>query len=170
MSKKRSGEGSRKSQRAGEKGSAARAHAVSEVTYPTVPAAELNRLLSLKHTDPHAILGAHETPAGIVVRAFRPKADRVNLLIEGEPPRSMVQSHPAGFFELLLHDRTKIFPYLLEIHYPGGNVFTIQDPYRFLPTLGELDIYLFGAGKHEQLYEKLGSHVRKIQGVSGVSF
>jgi 1,4-alpha-glucan branching enzyme len=40
----------------------------------------------------------------------------------------------------------------------------------FSPTLGEVDLYLFGEGRHEQIYEKLGAHVITLDGVKGVSF
>lgn len=43
-----------------------------------------------------------------------------------------------------------------------------RDP--FSPTLGEVDLYLFGEGRHEQIYEKLGAHVITHEGVEGVSF
>jgi 1,4-alpha-glucan branching enzyme len=36
--------------------------------------------------------------------------------------------------------------------------------------LGELDLYLFGEGRHEQVYEKLGAHVITHERVKGVSF
>jgi 1,4-alpha-glucan branching enzyme len=143
---------------------------VVEMSYPTVPVQELERLLALRHQNPHSILGAHPVEAGVIVRAFYPDAAQVLLLMKGEPPRPLVQSHAAGFFELLVQDRATVFPYQFEVHYNGGNVFTLQDPYRFLPTLGEIDLHLFGEGRHEQIYEKLGSHVRRMNGVGGVSF
>jgi 1,4-alpha-glucan branching enzyme len=40
----------------------------------------------------------------------------------------------------------------------------------FSPTLGEVDLYLFGEGRHEQIYDKLGAHVITHEGVEGVSF
>ena len=40
----------------------------------------------------------------------------------------------------------------------------------FSSTLGELDLYLFGEGRHEQIYEKLGAHLITHEGVKGVSF
>jgi len=43
-------------------------------------------------------------------------------------------------------------------------------PEAFSPTLGELDLYLFGAGKHERIYERLGAHVLTHEGVKGVAF
>ncbi|MGH9874379.1 MAG: 1,4-alpha-glucan branching protein GlgB [Pyrinomonadaceae bacterium] len=36
--------------------------------------------------------------------------------------------------------------------------------------LGELDLHLFGEGRHEQIYEKLGAHAVTHDGVKGVSF
>ena len=40
----------------------------------------------------------------------------------------------------------------------------------FSPTLGDIDLHLFGEGKHERIYEKLGAHCRTHQGKRGVSF
>jgi 1,4-alpha-glucan branching enzyme len=136
----------------------------------TAPRAEVERLLALCSPDPHALLGAHPTPRGVVLRALRPEAERVEALIEGEGVWELTRVHDAGLFELLLEGRTQLFPYLLRVHYPGGKVFTLRDPYAFMPTLGSFDEHLFGEGRHWRLYEKLGAHVRNLGGVSGVSF
>src|SRR5438105_3032591 len=40
----------------------------------------------------------------------------------------------------------------------------------FSPTLGELDLHLFGEGKHDRIYEKLGAHVMTHGGRRGVAF
>jgi 1,4-alpha-glucan branching enzyme len=139
-------------------------------SFPTVRRAALERLLALQSPDPHAILGAHHTPHGVVVRAFRPDAERVEVIVEGESPREMSKMHTAGFFELLLEGRAQLFAYLLRVFYPGGSVFTMRDPYAFMPTVGSFDEHLFGEGRHWQLYEKLGAHLRNLGGVQGVSF
>ena len=47
---------------------------------------------------------------------------------------------------------------------------TIDDPYRFLPTIGELDVHLLGEGRHEELWERLGAHVTEVDGVTGTAF
>src|SRR5207237_70094 len=47
---------------------------------------------------------------------------------------------------------------------------TIEDPYAFGPTIGDLDLHLIGEGRHEELYEKLGAHVIEHQGVRGTAF
>jgi 1,4-alpha-glucan branching enzyme len=43
-------------------------------------------------------------------------------------------------------------------------------PHDFSPTLGELDLHLFGEGKHERIYEKLGAHGLTHEGSRGVAF
>jgi 1,4-alpha-glucan branching enzyme len=45
-----------------------------------------------------------------------------------------------------------------------------KSPQHFSPTLGELDLHLFGEGKHERIYEKLGAHVTTHEGKRGVRF
>src|SRR5205085_2586050 len=143
---------------------------MAEIVYPTVPAQELEQLFSLTHPDPHSLLGAHPTPLGVIVRAYRPEAASVEVIVEGEAPRQMTRAHALGLFELLLADKPHTFPYQLRIVYPNGQDFTLRDPYAFLPTLGDFDEYLFGEGKHLKLYEKLGAHVRWLGDVAGVSF
>jgi 1,4-alpha-glucan branching enzyme len=130
---------------------------------------DLRRLLALRHPDPHAILGAHPTPDGVIVRAYRPGAERVLLLIDGEPPRPM-NRHQGGIFDLLVAERKDVFPYQLELHYPGNRVYRMRQPYAFLPTLGEMDLHLWNEGSHERAFEKLGAHLRDINGVAGIAF
>jgi 1,4-alpha-glucan branching enzyme len=138
--------------------------------YPTISKADAERLLSLYVGDPHALLGAHPTPRGVVVRAYRPDAARVELLIEEEGPREMVRVHAAGLFELLVEGRERLFPYRLRVTYPNGDAYTQRDPYAFLPTLTTFDEHLFNEGHHWRLYDKLGAHVRELGGVRGVAF
>ncbi|MCA9198300.1 MAG: 1,4-alpha-glucan branching protein GlgB [Planctomycetales bacterium] len=46
----------------------------------------------------------------------------------------------------------------------------MHDPYAFSPLLTEFDLYLIGEGRHWRAYDKLGAHVRTIDGVTGVNF
>jgi 1,4-alpha-glucan branching enzyme len=45
-----------------------------------------------------------------------------------------------------------------------------QSPSAFPPALGELDLHLFGEGRHEGIYQKLGAHPMTHDGATGVSF
>ena len=51
------------------------------------PRAEIERLLSLEHPDPHHVLGAHPVGGGVAVRVFRPDAEAVTV-IPGRGARS----------------------------------------------------------------------------------
>ena len=82
----------------------------------------------------------------------------------------MVQLNSDGLFEVLIKERDQVFPYKLRVQYSDGTVSTIHDPYRFLPSVGELDQLLWNQGHHELIHEKLGAHVRELEGVKGVAF
>ena len=64
--------------------------------------------------------------------------------------------------------------YRLLVEYGDGVEHEQDDPYRFAPTLGEIDRHLINEGRHEQLWTVLGAHVRHYPGplgdVWGVSF
>ncbi|HEV2171403.1 MAG TPA: hypothetical protein VGR40_10665, partial [Candidatus Binatus sp.] len=116
----------------------------AELIHTRSPHDDLERLLALQHHDPHSILGAHIEGKRLVVRAFRPGAVSIDLLVPGDPPRAMRMRDTAGLFETTVEGRVSIFPYQFVVHYPGGESITIYDPYSFLPTLGDLDLHLWG--------------------------
>ena len=131
-------------------------------------ATDIDRLVSREHHDPHSILGAHEAPGGgVTIRALRPMAQSVVVQPAGV---ELELVHPAGLFEGVVEGAPLPYDYELEVAYAGGNSFTVVDPYRFGPTLSDLDEHLFREGRHEQLWTKMGAHVREIDGVTGTSF
>src|SRR3954469_7937258 len=121
---------------------------------------ELDQLVDGRHADPHSLLGAHPQNGGVVVRTFRPAAERVVVKPEKGKPIEAQEVHPAGLFEAKVPKGKVPMRYELEIAYPDGNTFTVRDPYAFPPTLGELDLHLAAEGRHEDLHDKLGAHVR----------
>jgi len=131
---------------------------------------EIELVAARRHWDPHHVLGAHPFDGGVVVRAFRPAAREVLARLEGGACVTLAQRHPAGVFEGFVPGVGLPLRYELEVSYPDGNVFTLRDAYAFAPTLGDVDLHLAGEGRHEDLYERLGAHVREIDGVVGTSF
>jgi 1,4-alpha-glucan branching enzyme len=130
---------------------------------------EIERLVGGVHSDPHRVLGRHDG----VVRVFRPGARSVRLLTaDGESHRvDMRQTHPAGLWEGPIPDGAET--YALEADYGDGQesrTFAFEDPYRAWPTLGDLDLHLFGEGRHQRLWEVLGAHPRVHEGMSGTAF
>ncbi len=130
---------------------------------------QLRRLLDLSHPDPHSLLGIHPDGDGVVVRTFRPDAERVTVLPDfgGRVP---AVHRRGGVFEARLNNRSDLFGYLIEVRYPGGATFAVRDPYSFPPTLGELDSHLAAEGRHERLWERLGAHPAHHRGTYGTSF
>ncbi|WP_431996018.1 GlgB N-terminal domain-containing protein, partial [Streptomyces griseoflavus] len=133
---------------------------------PALDAADRERLLNGTHHAPHSLLGAHPVPGGVVFRAFRPYARAVSVVSGG----LTVELHDDGdgFFSGLLPLR-EVPAYRLLVTYEG-TVQETEDAYRFLPTLGELDLHLIGEGRHEELWTVLGAHPMTHQGVTGTRF
>ena len=60
--------------------------------------------------------------------------------------------------------------YRYEVTWPDGSTSIEEDPYRFWPTLGDIDLHLIGEGRHERLWRALGAHPRVHQGTAGTAF
>ncbi|HET8600847.1 MAG TPA: 1,4-alpha-glucan branching protein GlgB [Segeticoccus sp.] len=151
------------------------APAAAQPTGPTVhPVSreELDLLVRGLHGNPHAVLGAHEHEGVVTVRALRPWAQRV--LVELGDGQSVDLQHEYGGIWAGTLPTSTVPDYRLVVSYEDGIEHRQDDPYRFLPTLGEIDLHLIGEGRHEQLWSVLGSHVRRYDGplgpVSGTSF
>ncbi len=136
----------------------------------TLSRQELDRLLSLRHHDPHAVLGAHQAGKGHVVRAYRPGAGALHLIRPGKGDLKMVEIDKSGLFEAQLPEAAFPKGYTLRALYPGGAEDSRQDAYNFGPSLGEVDLHLFNEGTHWELWKKLGAHPMVHEGVPGVSF
>ncbi|MET9119628.1 1,4-alpha-glucan branching protein GlgB, partial [Streptomyces longwoodensis] len=133
---------------------------------PALTAYDRDRLLTGTHHDPHGLLGAHPVEDGVVFRAFRPYARAVAVLA-GEV-RADLHDEGDGFFSGVLPLR-EVPAYRLVVTYED-TVQEVEDAYRFLPTLGELDLHLIGEGRHEDLWTVLGAHPMTHEGVRGTRF
>ena len=119
--------------------------------------------------DPHAFLGAHEKNGRLVVRAWAPGAEAVSVRFPGKPAKDVAATrvHAAGLFEADAGPAKKgeVPGYRLVVDGEER-----EDPYRFWPTVGDLDLHLFGEGRHESLWRVLGAHPTRHQEVDGVAF
>ncbi|MFC4960861.1 1,4-alpha-glucan branching enzyme [Streptomyces mauvecolor] len=133
---------------------------------PALAAADRGRLLAGGHHDPHALLGAHPVRGGVAFRALRPYAQAVTVL--GKGLRAELHDDGDGLFSGVLPLRD-IPDYTLLVTYEDTEI-EVQDPYRFLPSLGDLDLHLIGEGRHEELWTALGARPMAHQGVTGTRF
>ncbi len=129
-----------------------------------------------RYFNPHGVLGQHPvevgTPGGtpraevVIIRARRPLAREV-VAVLSSGARIELAHVLGGIWEgahtLGLHD------YQIETTYDDGAVWLADDPYRFAPTLGELDLHLIREGRHERLWEALGARHRDHAGVTGTT-
>jgi 1,4-alpha-glucan branching enzyme len=136
----------------------------------SVATQELDQLVRREHANPHGVLGAHASNGGVVIRALRPAACAITVRQDDGSTAELEQIHAGGVFEGQLDGAELPVHYELEVDYGTAGTYTIEDPYAFTPTLGELDVHLISEGRHEQVYDKLGSHVVEHQGVTGVAF
>lgn len=131
---------------------------------------EVGRLISGRHPDPHSVLGAHPAGWGVVVRALHPDAISAECLLEHESPAPMAQVGDTGVFTAFLPGHRLPLTYRFRFRFPGGATWEQDDPYRFLPSLGEVDEHLLSEGTHRRLWKVLGAHSRRLEGIDGVAF
>ncbi len=124
---------------------------------------DLHRLVSGTHHDPHGVLGPHPHDGGVTVRTLRPWATTVRVAVGDE--RFDLRHEEYGVWVGVL-PRPEVPDYRLEVAY-GGPPALVDDPYRFLPTLGEIDLHLIGEGRHEELWKVLGAHTHTYDGIAG---
>ncbi|TKR22616.1 1,4-alpha-glucan branching protein GlgB [Cellulomonas hominis] len=135
----------------------------AETSPVTVDHDTLRAVASGTHHDPHSVLGAHVTPSGLVVRTLRPLADAVVVVTaDGSTPAVHEQD---GIWVALLPE-TQAVDYRLDVTY-GTETQRVDDPYRYLPTVQELDRHLIREGRHEQLWTVLGANVHRYPGTLG---
>ena len=133
-------------------------------------------IISGDHADPFAFLGMHEADDGaaphLIIRAFIPGAEQAWVIDakDSGTQSSMHRVRDEGFFELAFQDRRDRFPYRLKATNQFGDTWEFHDPYSFLPLLSDYDLHLMAEGTHYRNYEKLGSHIRVVDGVRGVHF
>jgi 1,4-alpha-glucan branching enzyme len=142
------------------------------MSVPTSAAEQVHGLRAGACRDPHALLGAHPLrpgrKTGVVVRAWQPGAVAVAV----RTASTLVPLAPVaeGLFEGTLPRVRLPLRYRLVVTLGDGRVEEVVDPYRFLPTLGELDLHLFNEGRHLRLWEALGAQPRTVDGVAGTGF
>ena len=142
----------------------------------TVPVAQsdLDAVSNAEFYNPHGVLGGHlgigKHADTATIRVLRPLAKSVTILTQdGEYP--MTHEYNGVFVTTVPAAGTKKQPtipdYRVKTEWESDDVLIEDDPYRYMPTLGEMDTYLFGEGRHEKLWEALGAHVLRYDDPMG---
>jgi len=141
----------------------------------SVSVSQIELILKTESGNPHEILGMHvinyKGKTAVAVREFIPSACKITVKdAKSGSLYVMEKVHDDGFFEIIVPRRKKYFKYKLLVDFGKGNVWETDDQYTFEPTISEYDRYLFNSGTHYEIYEKLGAHIKTINGTKGTSF
>ncbi len=133
---------------------------------------ELDQIVRGEHGHPHSVLGPHAEGGTVTLRAYKPLARSVTAVV-GDTTVPLEHEHDGVWSGVLPFP--EVPGYRLRVEYDGGATLELDDPYRFLPTLGEVDLHLINEGRHENLWEVLGARVHHYEGplgdrVSGTAF
>ncbi|MBB3289773.1 MULTISPECIES: 1,4-alpha-glucan branching protein GlgB [unclassified Rhizobium] len=134
-----------------------------------ISADEIAAILKGTHSNPFAVLGAHKTDDGYVVRCFIPGAESVTALaLDGSVIGELDCLDPAGFFsgDVKLGKQQPLRYRARR----GDAEWAVTDPYSFGPILGPMDDYFARQGTHLRLFDKMGAHPMKHEGVQGFHF
>lgn len=142
-----------------------------------LPQIHLDSIHKGRHSQPHSVLGMHfeecDGQSGLRIGVFLQNIKSCTVIeYAKENPECfpMEKVSQEGYFEVFICGRKDFFKYFLNVIHIDGRKEDRFDPYSFWPSLSEVDLYLFNEGKHHRIYEKLGTHLCEINGISGMSF
>ncbi|MBL8931471.1 MAG: 1,4-alpha-glucan branching protein GlgB [Kineosporiaceae bacterium] len=124
------------------------------------------QIASGAHYNPHSVLGAHPYEGAVTVRSLRPFATSVDVVLPDGSTHPMTHELEGVWVAVLALGAPT--DYRLDVTYDGAGTTRVDEPYRHLPTVGEVDLHLIGEGRHEQLWDTLGAHVRHFEGPMGL--
>ena len=125
---------------------------------------DVDSILSGTLSDPFSVLGPRHRGQTGLLAVFDPHAQTMQAKVAG----GAIDLAPlgGGVFAGDIGRRRK---YRL-IGSDGARHWEFDDPYRFAPVLGDIDIHLIGEGTHRRLWTALGARPMVHQGASGVHF
>lgn len=122
--------------------------------------------------NPHSLLGIHplsneSSQYTWIIRVLRPLAQQVHI-IDAQGSIFTCEHARYGIWECFLPQH--IPSYIIKTYYEDGSIWEAEDPYRFPVTISPFDLYLLDQGRHENIWNVLGAHVKSHEGVNGVAF
>ncbi len=115
---------------------------------------------------PHDILGPHIGTGSVTIRVVRHLATEVTI----ETDRGDVEArHEYNGVWVAVIPGEDVPDYRVRATYSEDLETVTDDPYRFLPSMGEMDTYLIGEGRHEELWHVLGAHVKSYDSPLGTT-
>ncbi|HVB87227.1 MAG TPA: 1,4-alpha-glucan branching protein GlgB [Candidatus Dormibacteraeota bacterium] len=148
-------------------------------------AIQIEAVARTQSADPFRVMGPHWVErdgkaAALAIRAFCRGAIDAKIIWKADGAEHPAdQIHPDGAFEASLAadavglkhgDPIPPDSYRWRFQFADGRQVEGYDPYAFPPVLTDYDLHLSGEGTDLLKYEKLGAHLREVEGVQGVHF
>ena len=142
---------------------------MEDILYNLMDWAQIEDIVYSESSRPHEILGAKKIEEGILIQCFFPNAKEVKLCLEKTAKEvDMKRQDDAGFFAVLLQQKT-IPKYHYHVVYEYNSV-DRQESYMKFSLYNDDDLDRFARGVHYDIFEKMGAHLVKVDGIEGVYF
>ncbi len=129
---------------------------------------EGKRLAECRQDNPYGVLGPQAHKENWIVRVWMPKADKVDLIVNGSLIATTCPNHPWIYEALLTENPGKNYQVKVE---RGEIIHQQSDPWAFREEwMGEIDRHLFAEGNHHHIWKKMGAHLHQNEGIEGVMF
>ena len=137
--------------------------------YKMMDWARVEQIVYSEEDNPHEYLGAHYVKGGWMISCFIPGAEKCVCIFSGKEYK-MDRMDEEGFFSVFVRALTKSkITYRFKV-INKKETYIVEDPYRFKSAIDARTLRAFSAGICYDIYEHLGAHVRRADGVTGVNF
>lgn len=143
---------------------------MEDVLYDLMDWARIEAIVYSEEDHPQDILGPHITDRGLLIQAYLPTATLVKVKLKKNSKEYTMTMEEDGFYAVLIPNLKRIVSYTLLVTYNNDTVMELYDPYSFGQVLTEADLISFTKGIHYTIYDKLGAHPMKSDGIPGVHF
>jgi 1,4-alpha-glucan branching enzyme len=133
---------------------------------PQLPS-ELQQLVESRHPDPFSVLGRHVDGNRVLVRVLLPHAETVSIA-EGDHTLRRIEGTDVFEWEGTANQVPDRYRLIWRDRDHREHI--AHDPYCYPPQLGDLDMHLFGEGKHRHAHRLLGAREHEADGTAGVLF
>src|SRR4051812_24345109 len=101
----------------------------------------IRSLVEGRRPRPHATLGQHAYGDGFIIRVIRPLAVSVTAILADGTTVPLTHLDSGLWHGVYSGDGQA---YTIDTSYDGVPSWIAEDPYRFVPSVGEIDLYLWG--------------------------
>lgn len=119
--------------------------------------------------NPNVVLGIQNIKNEKLVQVFQPDAVKVDIIFDGSGKKYETEEVDDFYFAVLV-PKKETGLYQIKAYYGDDSTYQYYDPYEFKDILPKNELKKFNLGTNYKVYEYLGAHKDKIEGVDGVRF